>query len=63
MDWQGVHYTGVDVVPSVVADNARYFADPELLRVSVGRRGWVGRPVGICRWSEGVAKRKWLFRA
>ncbi|CAE7522112.1 unnamed protein product [Symbiodinium sp. CCMP2592] len=25
MNWQGVHYTGIDVVPYVVAENAAYF--------------------------------------
>ncbi|CAE7790944.1 unnamed protein product, partial [Symbiodinium sp. KB8] len=27
MNWQGVHYTGIDVVPYVVAENAAYFQD------------------------------------
>ncbi|CAE7424414.1 unnamed protein product [Symbiodinium natans] len=31
MDWQGVHYTGVDVVPYVVEENAAYFQDGSML--------------------------------
>merc|ERR1712150_246767 len=37
MHWQGVHYTGVDVVPYVVAENASYFKDPN----AVARHGLV----------------------
>eukprot|EP00411_Alexandrium_monilatum_P016857 CAMPEP_0175250140 /NCGR_PEP_ID=MMETSP0093-20121207/35003_1 /TAXON_ID=311494 /ORGANISM="Alexandrium monilatum, Strain CCMP3105" /LENGTH=351 /DNA_ID=CAMNT_0016544383 /DNA_START=59 /DNA_END=1114 /DNA_ORIENTATION=+ len=32
MDWQGVHYTGVDVVPYVVRENTAYFSDPATLQ-------------------------------
>jgi len=32
MDWQGVHYTGVDVVPYVAEENHAYFSDPSVLR-------------------------------
>lgn len=31
MNWQGVHYTGLDVVPYVVQENEAYFQDPEVL--------------------------------
>lgn len=31
MDWQNVHYTGVDVVPYVVQENTRYFEDASVL--------------------------------
>lgn len=31
MNWQGVHYTGIDVVPYVVGENRAYFADPAVL--------------------------------
>lgn len=31
MNWQGVHYTGVDVVPYVVRENRDYFREPGVL--------------------------------
>lgn len=31
MHWQNVHYTGVDVVPYVVQENAKYFEDASVL--------------------------------
>jgi len=31
MQWQGVHYVGIDVVPYVVEENRKYFSDATML--------------------------------